>query len=211
VKNRVVLAAAATGLSCALAVALGAGVSGAAGGPANGKGHHGHSPAVMAGVTSCKVNNIQLRFSAPLTATATTAATTVTLTGNVLRGCDNAVQGAAHARNGHLSGLVASIPAGATCSAFLAATTSPAFAGGAVRWTPVPKIAATTGISFPAGTMSATTGGDLQLSLSAGTASGSYATTAAALTATSRDTLASLNATCATGLRSIGFAGTVTL
>ena len=211
-KNRLVLTAGAAALSCTLAVGFGAGISAAAGHGHGAGSHHGRpAPATMTGSTTCKVNNLRLSFSTRLTATPTAADSTVTIRGDVLRGCDNAVQGKAHVRNGHLRGLVGTVPAGATCAGFLSGSTLPALASGSVRWTPVGKIAASTGVAFPAGALTTTTSNRLQLAYSGGTVAGSYAGTTAAITATSRHDVTALNGACATGLASIGFSGTATL
>jgi hypothetical protein len=196
-------------LAGGLAIATGAGVSGADG---HGKGHHHNPPVAMTGTTTCTVKNLSLHFSAPLTATASTAAITVKLSGSALRHCTNNVQGNVRVRSGQLRGLNGSLDAGATCTSFLTGTTLPAFAGGTAHWSPRARIAASTGISFPAGALSTTTGGNLQMAFTGGTVAGSYATTAATLTATSRATAADLTAACAaTGLDGFHFSGTVTL
>jgi hypothetical protein len=212
-KNAIRYTVGVTAASIALAATLGAGLAGAA--PVNS--HHGHKgPATLTGTTTCTVSNVRLHFSAALTGTATTAATDVRLTGNVLKHCADSTTGQLRIRNGHLRGLLGSIPAGATCTSFLTGGVLPAFGTGTTRWTPTAKIAPTTGISFPAGTLTPTTSATPQLALafSGGTASGSFATTAAALTATSRASVADLTAACAssTGIDGIGFrAGSITL
>jgi hypothetical protein len=214
VKQRLVRTASAAALSCTLAVAFGAGISAATPGhgPHHGPHHggHPHGPTTVTGSTTCTVHNLRLSFSSPLTATPTAADGTVTLRGDVLRGCDNAVQGRAHVHNGHLRGLSGVLPAGTTCAGFLAGSTTPALAGGVVRWTPVGKIAASTGITFPVGTLSTVTD-HLQLAYSGGTVVGSYASSAATVAATSRGDVSSLSAACADGLHGVGFSGTITL
>jgi hypothetical protein len=189
-------------LTASLLLTVGVGVSAASGRPA---------PSVPTGDTTCTLHNLNMHFSSTLTSTATTADITVTLSGNPLRHCSNVGTARHRVVNGHLYKLSATIPAGATCAGVLASTTTPALSGGTVKWTPAGKIAKSTGITFPAGTMSTTTDGHLQLSLSAGTVSGSFASTDAAITATSTATLADLNAACATGITNVHFSGTATL
>jgi hypothetical protein len=189
-------------LTASLVLTVGVGVSAAHGRPA---------PSVPTGDTTCTLHNLNMHFSSTLTSTATTADITVTLSANPVNHCSN--KGTAHHRvvNGHLYKLTGTVPAGATCAAVLASTASPALSGGIVKWTPAGKIAKSTGVMFPAGVMSTTTDGHLQLALSGGTVSGSFASTDAALTATSNKTLADLNASCATGITNVHFHGTATL
>ena len=207
-KHKVWTSVSVLALAGGLAVATGAGVSGADG---HGHGHHHNPPTVMTGTTTCSVKNLSLRLSTALTATASTAPITVKLSGSALRHCTNNIQGDVHVRSGQLRGLNGSLAAGATCAAFLTGTTLPSFGGGTAHWSARARVAASTDISFPAGALSTTTGGNLQLAFTGGTVTGSYATTAATLTATSRATAANLTAACAGGLKGFHLNGTVTL
>jgi hypothetical protein len=186
-----------------LLLALSTGVAAAHGG--------GHGGSVtMTGTTTCTVNNIDVNFATPLTATATTGSTTVTVTANVLKGCTNASQGGVRMKNGHVRSLEGTLASGATCAGFLAGTSLPALSGGTAMWTPPSRVAGSTGVSFPAGTLS-TSGGNLRIAYSGGTVNGSFATTAATLGGTSNDSAATLSGDCASGLSDISFRGSVTL
>jgi hypothetical protein len=179
----------------------------------NGTGHgHGHGGAVtMTGTTTCTVSNIRLTFATPLTATPTATTTAVTMSFNVLKGCTNSSQGGVKLNNGHLSSLTGTLATGGTCSSFLSSTNFPSLSSGSVMWTPPSKVAGSTVIGFPAGTVSTTSSGQLQLNYTGGSVSGSFATTTGSLSALSSETATALAGECSSGLSAISFDGTFTL
>jgi hypothetical protein len=169
--------------------------------------HEGPFP--MAGVTTCPVD-LRMKFSTPLNVTPTTATVSDTFAVNMLEACSNRIQGNVRLIRGHLSDLTGTLPTGTTCIAFLSGFTAPALAGGSVKWTPSSKIATSTGLMFPTGSLSSSQT-TLGLSYSSGSLSGSYATTSAAVRATSNADLATLTNLCNSNLFYIGFTGSITL
>jgi hypothetical protein len=163
----------------------------------------------MAGITTCPVT-LRLQLSTPLTVSPTTAATTVTLSSSVLAGCTNRQQGNVKLVKGYLTAPTGSLDVGTTCQSFLSGLTAPDVEGGSVKWTPKGKIAASTALSFPQGSLSSSAN-HLVLGYTGGTVVGSFATTSAILNATSKDDVATLLELCGSGLSVIAFTGSVSL
>ena len=170
---------------------------------------HGQGPVLMSGITTCPLQ-AKMSFSSPLTPTPTADSTTVSFTAKALVSCTNRFQGNVRMVRGYLNSLTGTIAPNTTCFDFLSGLTAPALAGGSVKWTPSPKIAASTGISFPSGSMIGLPG-ELNLQYSAGSVDGSYPTDAAMISAASNADIATLTNLCNTGLDFIGFSGNVSL
>jgi len=166
-------------------------------------------PTTMAGMTTCPVD-AKLSFSSPLTTTPTTGSTTVTFDATALKGCTNRFQGNVRLVRGYLRSLTGSLAAGTSCIDFLSGLTAPELSGGTVKWTPPSMIAGSTTISFPVGSLTASTT-ELHLDYSGGTVSGSYSSTSALIDATSNADLATLTNLCNTNLYYIGFTGSISL
>jgi len=171
---------------------------------------HTHRQWTMAGLTTCPLH-FWLQLSPPLTATPTTSPTTVTFAAASLKGCTNRAQGNVEMVRGHLSSLTGTLSTGATCLSFLEGLAAPELAGGSVTWAPASRIAGSTGVTFPQGTLEARSN-DMTISYSAGAVDGSYATASSALvSATSSYDVPTLSLLCGTGLGSIAFTGSIDL
>lgn len=183
-------------LAAGLVVVAGAGVASAKGRP---------TPTGGTGTATCSVN-ASLSFTPALMSTAT-GSSTVQMSMQLVR-CTAA--GMRHRTTGHVSSSLGTIPSN-TCTA---PTSAPAFSNLSIRWTPTSQVAASV-VSSAAGSTTTSTSGDAQLSYSALSVTGSFATTTGSATLTTRDTVAALEAMCTasggSGLSSISFGGSATL
>lgn len=187
----------ASALAAGLVVVAGAGVASAKGKP---------TPTGASGTATCSVN-ASLSFTPALMSTAT-GNSAVSMNIQLVR-CTAA--GMRHRTTGHVASVsLGSIPSN-TCTA---PTAAPAFSNLSIRWTPTSQVAASL-VSSAAGSMTTLASGDAQLSYSALTVTGSFATTTGSATLATHDTVAALEAMCTasggSGLASISFGGSATL
>ncbi len=202
--RRVTTATGAVVLAVGLVTAVGGGVAAA-------HGDHGKKPVPVTatGTTTCNYHG-RLVVS---------PSGTIAIAGNLTPhhhspACSN--QGGTKLRSGHLSHLESTATTTGICS-LLSGGTLPDVSNGTIRWSPKPKVAASTGVALTGGTVSTVTKGSdtfLQVTYSDGSVAGGSFTNAsgASLTATSRKTVAQLTADCAKGpVNTLALAGSLTL
>ena len=171
-----------------------------------------HPPAGAGLVTfvapvTCAVDG-RITFTPPLTTTGSSGSAAM-MTANLTR-CDNERFGGVTLRTGRLS---ASVPHVNDCATLYSV---PASSGGSIRWTPASRVAASGGVSlvgFSGSLLSKGGESYIQLSSFGGSVeSGSFANAGGtSLTITSTQDVSALLATCAHGLASAAFEGTVSL
>jgi len=200
--KRILLAASAATLAIGMVGIVGAGVASA----------KGHKPTaiVATGTTVC---NFHGNLSAASGANAS-------ISGNITpkRGRSCSSTGGTKLRTGHLgaSPLASSATTTGVCS-LLSGGTLPDLSNGTIRWTPGPKVAASTGVALTGGVVTVVTVGAnsyLQIAYSGGSvAAGSFTNASGAgLTAMSNATVADLTTACAAGpVSSLSFHGSLTL
>ena len=192
------------------ASANGSNVGGGATPHGKGKGVKQRNVLVLAGTTTCSIHG-KVTFSPPLK-TGGAASTTVTVTG-LLNRCSNTSQGKVKFNNGHLSALIGTLSVGG-CAALTSVT--PSLSGGTVVWTPPSKVAASSGVSMPAGTGSVVNHAGksvIQISYSGGSVgSGSFTNSGgSSMLVTSTQDTTQLSTRCISGLSNMTFSGTATL
>ena len=145
---------------------------------------------------------------------------TVSISGNMFRhrGPTCSSQGGSRLRTGHMAATpaVSTDTVTSLCS-LVTGGTPPDVSGGAIKWSPAPRVTASTGVSLTGGSVSQVTIGSdtfLRIAYSGeSVASGSFANAGGGgLTVTSIYDMAGLSAACAGGpLTAIAFRGSITL
>ena len=223
-------------ISLSLVFAAGGGVAMANGSShgGNGQGHSpGHTGVAATGSTTCNFHGrVAVDSNGLLSITGNITP------GKGMKGKACTSTGGAKIKTGHFTSPLTSTPPPTTTTSSSPTTSSPTtsstttttvaacsllpvgalsnVSGGTITWSPRPKSAPSVGIALSSGAVSmVTVDGEqfLQVTYSAGSvASGSFATASgAAMTLTSRQTVAELNSACAGGASSFAFHGTVTL